>query len=114
LGVFGDPDRTGKPSGDDLAEGKRTALLALGLERAELRDPRSAAVLRDAVGRRLDDHELNRIRELLVDVGAVEEIERRVTALLDAAVARLERAEIGTDIRADLIAMAGRIAHREA
>lgn len=114
LGVFGDPDRTGKPSGDDLAEGKRTALVALGLERADQRDPRLAAVLRDAVGRRLDDHELTRIRELLVDVGAVEEIERRVTALLEAAVARLEHAEIGTDIRADLIAMAGRIAHREA
>lgn len=29
LGVFGDPDITGKPSGDDLREGKRTVLLAL-------------------------------------------------------------------------------------
>ncbi len=114
LGMFGDPDRTGKPSGDDLAEGKRTALLALGLKRAQQRDPRSAIALRDAVGRRLDDNELNRIRELLVDVGAVDEIERRIIDLLDAAVTRLEHAEIGTDIRADLIAMAGRIAHREA
>ncbi|MDO4259884.1 MAG: polyprenyl synthetase family protein [Actinomycetaceae bacterium] len=38
LGVFGDPHSTGKPAGDDLVEGKRTALLALtwrGADRAE-------------------------------------------------------------------------------
>ncbi|MCD4558055.1 polyprenyl synthetase family protein [Schaalia sp. lx-100] len=34
LGVFGDPCRTGKPSGDDLREGKRTALLALTWHKA--------------------------------------------------------------------------------
>lgn len=28
LGVFGDPEETGKPTGDDLREGKRTVLLA--------------------------------------------------------------------------------------
>ena len=29
LGVFGSPQATGKPAGDDLREGKRTVLLAL-------------------------------------------------------------------------------------
>jgi len=33
LGVFGDPDATGKPSGADLAEGKRTLLVAETLAR---------------------------------------------------------------------------------
>ncbi|MCT9623389.1 polyprenyl synthetase family protein, partial [Curtobacterium sp. C2H10] len=28
LGVFGDPEVTGKPAGDDLLEGKRTVLIA--------------------------------------------------------------------------------------
>ncbi|NED65133.1 polyprenyl synthetase family protein, partial [Streptomyces sp. SID10244] len=51
LGVFGDPDRTGKPSGDDLVAGKRTALLAVGLARAGERDPALAERLRAAVGR---------------------------------------------------------------
>lgn len=32
LGVFGDPQVTGKPAGDDLREGKRTVLLALTWE----------------------------------------------------------------------------------
>lgn len=34
LGIFGDPETTGKPAGTDLVEGKRTALLALTWERA--------------------------------------------------------------------------------
>ncbi|HOF63144.1 MAG TPA: polyprenyl synthetase family protein [Dermatophilaceae bacterium] len=33
LGVFGDPSATGKPAGDDLREGKRTALVAYTLDR---------------------------------------------------------------------------------
>ena len=32
LGVFGDPEVTGKPAGDDLIEGKRTVLVALALD----------------------------------------------------------------------------------
>ena len=34
LGVFGDPEVTGKPAGDDLREGKRTLLIALTMQRA--------------------------------------------------------------------------------
>ena len=34
LGVFGDPEVTGKPAGDDLVEGKRTVLVALALDAA--------------------------------------------------------------------------------
>ena len=39
LGVFGDPAVTGKPSGDDLREGKRTVLIAEALRRADATDP---------------------------------------------------------------------------
>lgn len=34
LGVFGDPEVTGKPAGDDIREGKRTVLLALTWEKS--------------------------------------------------------------------------------
>jgi geranylgeranyl diphosphate synthase type I len=35
LGVFGDPLTTGKPAGDDLREGKRTALVAFAYDRGD-------------------------------------------------------------------------------
>nr|MDT0665566.1 polyprenyl synthetase family protein [Micromonospora sp. DSM 115978] len=47
LGAFGDPAETGKPSGDDLRDGKRTALLAATLSRCtHLQACRVEALLR--------------------------------------------------------------------
>ena len=43
LGVFGDPEQTGKPAGDDLREGKRTVLVARA---AELTDDSGRDLLR--------------------------------------------------------------------
>src|SRR3712207_5587490 len=40
LGVFGDPQLTGKPSGDDLREGKRTVLIAHAYAHADEAGPR--------------------------------------------------------------------------
>ncbi|MDS1112562.1 polyprenyl synthetase family protein [Gordonia westfalica] len=114
LGVFGDPERTGKPSGDDLISGKRTALLATALRRADDSDPELGARLRSFIGRPLDDDELGSARALLVDVGAVAEMEGKIDDLLGAALGALDAADIGDDIRAELTAVAHRAAHREA
>jgi geranylgeranyl diphosphate synthase type I len=96
LGVFGDPDVTGKPAGDDLREGKRTLLLALGLRHAE-RDGRDgdAARLRDAVGRPdLADDDVAGLRTLLLDLGAVAAVEQRITELTASALDTLMTAPI--------------------
>lgn len=114
LGVFGDPARTGKPSGDDLISGKRTALLATALRRAGDTGPRLAAQLRDAIGRELSDDELASARSILVDVGAVDEVESTISELLTSALSVLARADIGPQIRDELTAVAHRTAHREA
>ena len=58
LGVFGDPAVTGKPSGDDLRDGKRTVLVALALRRADATDPAVATLLREGIGTDLDDTEV--------------------------------------------------------
>ena len=47
LGVFGDPEATGKPAGDDLVEGKRTVLVALALDAVS---PADAALLDPSLG----------------------------------------------------------------
>ncbi|GAC01974.1 geranylgeranyl pyrophosphate synthase [Gordonia namibiensis NBRC 108229] len=114
LGVFGDPERTGKPSGDDLVSGKRTALLATALRRADDSDPALGNRLRDYIGRPLDENELGAARGLLVDVGAVAEMEKQIDDLLGAALGALDTADIGADIRSELTAVAHRTAHREA
>ena len=47
LGVFGDPEVTGKPSGDDLRTGKRTTLINEALQRG---DESQVAALREGLG----------------------------------------------------------------
>lgn len=71
LGVFGDPAVTGKSTLSDLREGKRTELLRLAYLRA---DAPGRAVLDAAVGRHdLTDAEADRVREVMVRSGALDE-----------------------------------------
>jgi geranylgeranyl diphosphate synthase type I len=83
LGVFGDPVVTGKPAGDDLREGKRTLLVALGMANG-------ADILHDVLGKPdLDVATVDLVRAKLVEVGAVAEVEERIASLTDTALARL-------------------------
>lgn len=109
LGVFGDPAETGKPSGDDLIAGKRTALLAVALQRS---DADAAAVLRASIGRRLDDDEIAAARTVLVESGAVAEIERQIGERRDAGLSRIEDLACDDAARADLRALAHQITDR--
>jgi geranylgeranyl diphosphate synthase type I len=96
LGVFGDPEVTGKPAGDDLREGKRTLLVALGLRHAD-RDgrPEDAALLRRSLGRPdLAEDEVSDLRDLLGDLGAVDAVEQRIATLTASAVDTLVAAPI--------------------
>jgi geranylgeranyl diphosphate synthase type I len=96
LGVFGDPAVTGKPAGDDLREGKRTLLVALGLANAEEAGRYGdAALLRACLGRDgLDVADVDKVREMLVSVGAVDAVERRIDALTSSALATLSAAPL--------------------
>ncbi|WP_024877198.1 polyprenyl synthetase family protein [Saccharomonospora piscinae] len=114
LGVFGDPSVTGKPAGDDLREGKRTLLLALGLTYAEEqgRDG-ERKVIADAVGdHRLTGAEVDDVRAALVDVGAVAEVERRIEELTGTALASLRRAALAEPAEARLTELADRATRR--
>jgi geranylgeranyl diphosphate synthase type I len=108
LGVFGDPSVTGKPAGDDLREGKRTLLLALATERAEAAGGTAAlAVLDRAVGRSdLTSAELDRVRELLTELGAVRAVEQQITDLTDAGLTALAAVELAEPTGARLADLA--------
>lgn len=63
LGVFGSSELTGKPSGDDLREGKRTVLLALAWRGAS---PKERAFLASAVGKAdMSDEECAQVADLI-------------------------------------------------
>jgi geranylgeranyl diphosphate synthase, type I len=86
LGVFGDPASTGKPAGLDIIEGKQTVLMALAIERASERQ-------RAELTAQLNNHDLHagglsRVRQLLIQTGARDDVER----LIDEAVTRAHRA----------------------
>jgi geranylgeranyl diphosphate synthase type I len=106
LGVFGDPAVTGKPSGDDLREGKRTVLLAAGLQCADRHDPAAAAYLRARIGTDVTAAELDEVRAVLTRVGAVDHVERDIARRTDRAVAALERSDATSHAKTRLAALA--------
>ncbi len=87
LGVFGDPDETGKPAGDDLREGKRTVLLAHALAGTGA-DGR--ARVEHLLGRPdLGAAEVEELRHLITGSGAVAVVEDEITRLAASARAAL-------------------------
>ncbi|MGH3896992.1 MAG: polyprenyl synthetase family protein [Pseudonocardiaceae bacterium] len=108
LGMFGDPVITGKPAGDDLREGKRTLLLAYGLRAADGQGRAAAAdLLRGAIGNpHVDADTVTEIRELLIELGAVAEVERRITELTNSALASLCTADVAEPAGARLTELA--------
>ncbi|TWE13000.1 polyprenyl synthetase family protein [Rudaeicoccus suwonensis] len=92
LGVFGDPEATGKPAGDDLREGKRTVLIAYLLESAT---PGEAERFATVFGRPdIAPLDLDWLRDLCVRTGAVDRVEKLISSTADAARIALEDARV--------------------
>jgi geranylgeranyl diphosphate synthase type I len=110
LGVFGDSEVTGKPSGDDLREGKRTVLIA----RAEASMPESAKrVFNELLGdRTLDPDQIDVMQSTLRDTGALDEVEEMIQHYADTAMAALESAQITEGARAELRRLADAVTRR--
>jgi geranylgeranyl diphosphate synthase, type I len=109
LGVFGDPEVTGKPAGDDLSEGKRTVLVALALQHGA---PEDTARLDGLLGTVLDETTVTDLRRVIEDSGAHADVERRITALTEQSLAALERAPISEPAREVLRQLAGAATQR--
>jgi geranylgeranyl diphosphate synthase type I len=97
LGVFGDPERTGKPAGDDLREGKRTVLVAKALERAT---PAQAALVQRLLGDpRLDAGGVAALREAIRATGALQAVEELIAELVAQARVALAGAQVTAPAR---------------
>jgi geranylgeranyl diphosphate synthase type I len=109
LGVFGDPEVTGKPAGDDLVEGKRTVLVALALQHAAKVD---AQMLDGALGTPLGTAEVSELRRIIEESGAAAEVEQRIRDLTDEALAALDAAPVSEDAREALRGLAAAATQR--
>ncbi|MDP9069863.1 MAG: polyprenyl synthetase family protein [Actinomycetota bacterium] len=88
LGAFGDPALTGKPVGEDLREGKPTALYAFAAAAA---DGAAAKLLFDRFGASdLSPAEVGDLQTVLEETGARAEVERAVDRLLEQSLTALD------------------------
>jgi geranylgeranyl diphosphate synthase type I len=102
LGVFGDPARTGKSALDDLRQAKPTVLLALALGAADQRDELTALIGRAD----LDEGGARRIRQIMVDCGALAATEKRIRNGHERALDALAAMDISAEARQALGALA--------
>lgn len=106
LSVVGDVSTTGKPSGGDILEGKRTVLLARTVDRA---DESALALLQRTVGRPdASAQDVLAVHELMHDSGAVASVREDITAhaqrariILDEVAARSDVGHRGLSLLAD-------------
>lgn len=111
MGAFGDAATTGKPVGGDLREGKPTPLLARALAAADAAQRAELA----KVGRPgLTDSEIAAIQQVIVDTGALDDLERTIARLTETAVSAIERADVDPVARDELVALAAYVSGRAA
>ncbi|MBD7958054.1 polyprenyl synthetase family protein [Microbacterium sp. Sa4CUA7] len=93
LGVFGDAAVTGKPSGDDLREGKRTVLIAYAREALPAGARRT---LDELVGDPLlDEEQVAALQRTIVESGALARVEELITRYAAEADQALRGARLG-------------------
>jgi len=110
MGAFGDERTTGKPVGGDLREGKPTPLLARALAVAT----KSQQQVLATVGQPgLTDAGVGAIQAVLVDTGALADLEATIAALTAEAIAAARELDLTTQAVDELIALAEFVSQRE-
>lgn len=104
LGVFGDSAVTGKPSGDDLREGKRTVLVAYA--RHALPADRRADLDGMLGDRGLDAVRIRALQQTIVETGALARTEELIAQYERQAENALDGARLGDGAVAELRALA--------
>ena len=100
LGVFGDPSTTGKPTGDDLREGKRTVVVAETLARASAVD---AERFGDLLGTAdLSVASVEWMCGLIEESGALAACEKLIDEYAERALVALDSPELASDAREPL------------
>ena len=112
LGVYGDPQLTGKPAGDDLREGKRTVLVAHAFAHAD-------EAGRQLLLRRLGDPDLGAdgiadLQQVITESGARDAVESMISEGYERALKALHDVDMTDEGRAGLTSLADAAVRREA
>jgi geranylgeranyl diphosphate synthase type I len=110
MGAFGDEALTGKPVGGDLREGKPTPLLARAVAAAT---PAQRAVLERVGAPDLRESEVAAIQQVIVDTGALGELESHIAALTEQAVTSLHQMDLDPQAVNELVLLAHYVSMRE-
>ncbi|MBA3338794.1 MAG: polyprenyl synthetase family protein [Geodermatophilaceae bacterium] len=111
LGVFGDPEQTGKPAGDDLREGKQTLLVILARRRASAN---ARALFQRLIGRPdLSGLDIDQLRMVIEGSGALAEVEVLIAQRVEAALTALELGPVGGEPREVLEQLATTLTARD-
>jgi geranylgeranyl diphosphate synthase, type I len=98
IGVFAQPEQTGKPFASDIRAGKRTALVLECLRRAS---PSETRFVRRVLGNAsATEKDLHRLVHLLESTGAQAHVERRIRVLHRRGLARLATARLRPESKA--------------
>ena len=110
IGAFGDPAVTGKPVGGDLREGKPTPLLARAVSAA---DAAQRAVLDQVGDPSLDDDSIARIQQVIVETGALADLESEIATRVAMAIEAIAGSELDAHAVDELSALATYITERD-
>lgn len=111
LGVFGSAEKTGKPVGDDLREGKRTVLVALTRETL----PTSVARVFDELlsDRELSDEQIRYLQQTIIDSGALRKTDLMLDELSTQSLDALEQIDLHERAKDQLRELALKVISRE-
>ena len=109
LGVFGNAEKTGKPTGDDLREGKPTPLMAEAFAHAS---EQQRSILGKIGSNDLSEKEINDIQEVVEETGAKSVIEQEIEELTDSALEILSTIRLEKNASEALSELAHFVAYR--
>lgn len=110
LGIWGDPQLTGKPSGDDLKLGKSTRILSLAEVHLE---GRGRLLLERIESEDLSDPDVDELREAMDQAGIRAMVEDEIATTIDDACAALDPETLTQEGITGLQAIANKVAWRD-
>jgi geranylgeranyl diphosphate synthase type I len=111
LGVFGEPEVTGKPAGDDLREGKRTVLIALTREAL---GSTAIKLFDEVLGLgELTPEQIRMLQVTIQGTGALDKVEQLIRELGDESLAALAQLQLEPEAKENLRQLALKVIDRD-